>query len=771
MDNASEKLWRIIDKFRSDRNRGILPIIQEARKQGMFIEETDFRVLASIQGAIFEEMPLPTYVVSFITELLEGEPIDSIIDPWTGYGFSLLQLTKALKPKKAIGLTQKSTGYEAARLLDVNNLIEWRFGNPFTILDETTEQFDLILGSLTFRNKAVIEKLNAPEGVIELNDEMNIIAFVKAATLLKQNGYGIFVGRGFLKSYGENATAYKSLSHLDLYVEAILSVPQWAFGQYSGSPYLIVVRKGEHRDIFVGKIMDDAASRAALLKNLKKRKQGQEPELGVLIEPDLFRSVDQTIIDWKISRLSKIAGLSEKKLANIAVVNMPKHSKHAEGFKEEQNSVYLPLIGNSEAVLSIDSFRIEPHNYAQIVLDSKAAIAPYVAQFYNSDLGMIIRKRHTSGFIPKLSKERLTESSVYLPSMEIQIEAVHTQSLISDMETQLEINKHRLLNNPRQAKEIYNAIKALNQENAFEAWLESLPFPLASILWEYNTELNAKDKTTHLLQFFEALAEFLTLISLSAFSSNRQIYKKYSATWIDEGENHEKSFLHASFGNWVILGDNIAKQMRILLENEENKELCLSLFGKPEDQFVQMVANKAIYTSLREACGFRNSWIGHAGIDSPKIWNERLILAEAVLAKIRKYIADSFENMPLIAPVNNEFEKGIYHFQVLSLMGSRTIFKKSIVDTFSPMDKQRLYLLSKDQHQPLELLPLVRMRASPGEAQNACYFYNRVENKQVRWVSYHFQPVSEFFEVPDHEVLQALSLFRKQNGDETDLHS
>ena len=49
----------------------------------------------------------------------------------------------------------------------------------------------------------------------------------------------------------------------------------------------------------------------------------------------------------------------------------------------------------------------------------------------------------------------------------------------------------------------------------------------------------------------------------------------------------------------------------------------------------------------------------------------------------------------------------------------------------------------------LELVPLIRVIA--GETgQDACYFYNRVEGAEVRWVSHHFHADPELL-LPDED--------------------
>lgn len=54
--------------------------------------------------------------------------------------------------------------------------------------------------------------------------------------------------------------------------------------------------------------------------------------------------------------------------------------------------------------------------------------------------------------------------------------------------------------------------------------IESLPFPIASILRLYEAKKNPRMKLAHLFHFFEALTEFLSVILLSPFIQNKGFY-------------------------------------------------------------------------------------------------------------------------------------------------------------------------------------------------------------------------------------------------------
>lgn len=87
-------------------------------------------------------------------------------------------------------------------------------------------------------------------------------------------------------------------------------------------------------------------------------------------------------------------------------------------------------------------------------------------------------------------------------------------------------------------------------------------------------------------------------------------------------------------------------------------------------------------------------------------------------------------------------------------------FQKTEIQVVSePLQNGQLHLYVRDGQQALPLLPLVRMIAIPETEQNACYFYNRMERNEIRFVSYHFgreSDVTRSFE----DTAEALRMFQ-----------
>jgi hypothetical protein len=109
-----------------------------------------------------------------------------------------------------------------------------------------------------------------------------------------------------------------------------------------------------------------------------------------------------------------------------------------------------------------------------------------------------------------------------------------------------------------------------------DQWFETLPFPLASILraWQATPSQDFKTKYEHLLHFFEGTAEFLSVIFLSAFSSNEALFATHKRKLAESLEKQHLSFRRATFGTWKLVVEYLGKQTRKLLfrEREDTRE-------------------------------------------------------------------------------------------------------------------------------------------------------------------------------------------------------
>jgi len=325
---------------------------------------------------------------------------------------------------------------------------------------------------------------------------------------------------------------------------------------------------------------------------------------------------------------------------------------------------------------------------------------------------------------------------------------------------------HRLLaaranDRPESADEVLTALKSAGsrQEEALEPWLDSLPFPLASILWAYHSELDSRTKIDYLLKFFEALAQFAAAVQLSAYRSDREFFDNHRAAWFgsDSENSHTTDFRVASFGVWVNLSQRLAKTARRLLSgNAGAAKACYELFAANDPDLVHVLTSKKLGELLLAANDCRNAWAGHGGAAGPSELDRRLGVLEDLLARTRSLIGAAFETWIMLKPVSFTYASGVFNLTCTNLMGTRSAFRKQRLEVGHLLDSGRLYLLNTSSKRALELVPLIRVIAGMKTGEDAVYFYNRRLRDGVRWVSYHFSGEPELI-LDDPDVDELLS--------------
>ncbi len=316
---------------------------------------------------------------------------------------------------------------------------------------------------------------------------------------------------------------------------------------------------------------------------------------------------------------------------------------------------------------------------------------------------------------------------------------------------------------PASADEVLEALKSAGASNTLEEdflpWVESLPFPLASILWNYQAELDARTKIDCLLKFFEALAQFAAAVQLSAYRSDRLFFDTHRPAWFgtDPDNSHPTDFRVASFGIWVNLSQRLAKTARRLLSADAGTaEFCYELFAAHDRDLVQVLASKKLFDILLPASDYRNVWSGHGGMAGQPEHDRRLDVLQDLLARTRALVGTAFETWILLKPGSFTYADGIFNLTYTNLMGTRSAFRKQRLEVGQPLESGRLYLLNTGNMRALELVPLIRLIAGLKTGEDAIYFYNRRTRHGVRWVSYH-SPAEPELILDDRDVDELLS--------------
>ena len=298
--------------------------------------------------------------------------------------------------------------------------------------------------------------------------------------------------------------------------------------------------------------------------------------------------------------------------------------------------------------------------------------------------------------------------------------------------------ERELWNRPVAAPAVRKAVTAINRKDGFESWVETLPFPLASVFWRYHAAGSEEHKVTHLLNAFEATTQFLGTLMASAFHSDAAFFRGHLHEWFEVGKDNPHSLARSSFGEWVVRCQRLAKTTRQMLSDKTQRDLVLGLYRADVDK-VEGIVQKEIYQVMESVGRYRNDWKGHTGIVSLQEHERRLALLQDEVARLRGFLGGIFEDWWLIRPGLSSYTRGVHHYAVEKLVGSRQIFKQATVETRDVMDSTELYCYDVVTERPLQLLHFVRMLAVPGAEKVACFFYNRIEKEGIRWVSYHFE--------------------------------
>ena len=97
----------------------------------------------------------------------------------------------------------------------------------------------------------------------------------------------------------------------------------------------------------------------------------------------------------------------------------------------------------------------------------------------------------------------------------------------------------------------------------------------------------------------------------------------------------------------------------------------------------------------------------------------------------------------------------IFDLTATILKGPNSAFRRQQMKLTEALDTARLYLLN-DGNPRRPGAGAIHSRARGSTGQDACYFYNRVEGAEARWVSYHFHPEPELV-LPDDDIAELLA--------------
>jgi hypothetical protein len=735
----NQDLWKKFDKLRgtSAGSEGLAEFFQQ---EGVRFSAGDLATWGHFISGRFGRaggmLNVPEWLAGVFASLAKDVFPKAICDPWAGVGFLVGVLRETCQPKVAVAFTQNHAEHAIGNVLVPE--VKWQLGEPIHLLDAVTQEFDVVASILPMgaRSANSLKVVTASGENVELSDDLGNLVMVAGSLHLSSSGVGLFVVTPSF--FFSQRSIFRQFGVLGLGVEAALALPSGTFAPYTNiSAYLVVVRRKPAERMFVAQLSGDEKTNLQILDNLRQGREGGTLELGRFVAPLSFTSLETIRTVERFEEAERRFAAPAVKLADLATaINLGRFGEDFV-FQPQDNSLFIPLIGNSEVVDSLSDLTLKKQNYAQVVIDPARSNARFVARFLNSDFGKELRDQSKTGaVIPKLNKQTLKELRVFVPDLQTQrrmleIEAQMTaeQNTLLGLQNELGEFRRELCANPRTAASVEQRLSSLSKRLAgglkehtaesLDQWVETLPFPLASILraWQATPSQDFKTKHEHLLHFFEATAEFVSVILLSAFSSNEALFGPHKQKLMEVMKNQNLSFQRATFGTWKLVVEYLGKQTRELLsENgkkpedaQNDKALCAEIFSDPSLGLPEALSRKELAAILSTTNKLRNDWSGHGGVvgqEEAQLRNEQLL---AEVEKLRGAIADTWAETQLIHGLHCRLRRDLYENEVGVLMGSNTPFITGQRTTVTALDVEHLYLSKKDSTKALKLLPLIQV--------------------------------------------------------------
>jgi len=722
-------------------------------------------ILQTFGGRNAGHLHIPPVLSDVVAKLLEGRSTRTLCDPWAGLGTMLAIAQRATSSPRCIAFNLNASEGELGKALFPQ--AEWSIGQPLKLLSELNIPIDVFVSCLPFgaRTNESLELADTSGNSVELKDDLGNLILAAATARLSEKGVGIFVVP--TSFFFAARSVLKRFTELGFNVDAALALPPGSFAPYAViATYLLVLTKSPTNPMFVAQLSSDPNTNSQILANFANEVEGGAVELGRYVDALEFRSIDSLRAGDYFESASKQIGFPAVVLEDLAsAINLGRYGDNFK-FPEASNAMFVPMIGQSDVVASIDDLTLKAQNYAQVVVDPSRSHAAFVAQFLNSELGKKIREWGKSGTtIPKLNKQTLKMLKVFIPDLATQRKMLEVEARLSGEENTLlslqnDLTELRceLWRNPRSADTVGERLSEFSarlsgnlKEQAsigLDQWFETIPFPLASILraWQATPSDDYKTKHEHLLHFFEATAEFISVILLSAFSNNESLYAPHKEKLRETMAKQNLSFQRATFGTWKLVVEYLGKQTRSLLQEngkkpedaKNDRAICASIFADSTLKLPNLLCSKDIAAVLGATNKMRNDWSGHGGVvgqEEAKLRNEQLL---GQVEKLRQAMSDVWDGSVMVNALHCRPRKGIFENEIAMLKGSNSEFLKESRAMSTWLDVDSLYIINGDQSGALKMLPLVQVSASPGTAKNACYFFNRTERGGARFVSYHF---------------------------------
>ena len=530
----------------------------------------------------------------------------------------------------------------------------------------------------------------------------------------------------------------------ELKIKAILSLPEYSWTQTRMQTYLLWLELGEQDDYFVGELSDDPGRAQSIYRSIELG-GNKNITTGYKVSAKRIGVTCQELIqEQSLERFSKKNGWDIVDFKGLSEI---------EG---ESNLAFIFRKGQALTTEKPIKINIVPEDIAELRKNKRKSAYTFFS-VDESKLNLEFFKYYCEKSSPIFIGKGRNDLKLAIPSIDEQKRIVDCASKVDSLQNLLKETELALFNHGQKLDALENRVGNLTSHENLSFWISSLPFPISSILRIYLAEDRPDKQVEALLYFFEALTQFIAIVTVSMLSSNENTLSVFKPSWVEKDKTRVDWYKRASFGDWIALGRRLRKTVASsFVKDDQGYNEYLEMLGNPSQSFIDLISSKELYNLLEEANRKRNQWKGHGGITSDQENTERSKYLSRILEKVRSLSQGGLQEIRVLKPVSSNFRKGVYTTSVELLKGNETPFEKDKIESDIPLDEEELYLNIGNYNSPYLLLPFIRYNPS----NRAVYFYSRLNNDtKTHWVTYNFPEVSSLDIDVDDNFNDALSKF------------
>ena len=713
---------------------------------------------------MFPEHCTPRIVANFIAGFAKRAKPKTLLDPTCGYGYLLATTGFAAEAKVLQGIEMNTEIADMAnqiwqQTIDVIN------SEAISHLEKNKAKYDMIVCDPPINLRLSSDHLAALQKKPPTND-FTLALILSSLEALNTSGTAIFsVAPSFLFEK-QREKFLNCIKEIGFKISACIQAPCGSRVNTSIATYMLVIDRGEQGDIFIGQLKDDATHLNQLLANLHRRKPKGDPSLGRVCSLSGFHGFENFVAREQLERLARDKQWTSHRGFDVIKqyeVLRVRDSKRKSSLKEDSSSIFIRLIGKAQASRQSERFPITAE-VAHIKVNIDLVEPGFMEYWFNEcRIGQLtIGSVQSGGTIPRTRIESLLEATIYLPPKDQQRIVCDAWLYLQKVRAEADELETSLSDWSESPAQVLVRIKSINQEDLYEDWLESLPFPLASILWRHHAAKDSyRERYQTLLHFFEATAAFIATIHLSAYMSNDSEWERIGEDLSSKLSKQNLSLEKATFGTWKLIVERLASASSSALSkaNEDTDKINIleQIYGTSERQVLEMLTHKQLLQVLQSANKIRNDNIGHSGAigeDAAKQIHKELL---DLVYQLRGIFGRRWNRYELLQPGPIRYKDGVYNVTCKRIIGTRSSpFEEREYESIVPLETDCLYLFDSVCGTGLKLQPFVEVIPSPEKQAVTCFIFNRVDRDSARWVSYHFEQESEIYH-PSSGVLTALS--------------